>query len=111
MLGRVRRALASAPLRSEVVRGYRRAGQSGVKDPLAVFCERLDDYKAQVYRVRPEAVGTAVAGALEGAGSGRVVVPMDFPDEWMPGNSATGRRDFRVERDHGTLDAYRARWV
>jgi L-lactate dehydrogenase complex protein LldG len=105
VLERVREALASAPLRSDVVRQYRRAGQSGVNDPLALFCERLGDYKAQVTRVRPEAVGAAVAAALEGAGSDRIVVPADLPADWVPDGLAAARQGFVVERDNGALTA------
>ncbi len=84
VLQHVQQALASAPLRSEIARGYRRAGQSGVGDPLSLFCARVGDYKAEVFRVGPADVGEAVSGALKRAGSCRVVVPADLPDDWVP---------------------------
>ncbi len=123
VLQQVRQALASAPLRPDVARSYRRAGQSGVSDPLALFCARVGDYKAEVFRVEPSAVGEAVSGALKRAGSCRVVVPADLPDDWVPGvhddqvpddqvlidglleHPGTGPNEIAVERDRATLDA------
>ena len=130
VLQHVQQALASAPLRSEIARGYRRAGQSGVEDPLALFCARVGDYKAEVFRVGPADVGEALSGALKRAGSCRVVVPADLPDDWVPAvgvpavgvpavglpavgvlddqvpdDPQTGLNEIVVERDRATLDA------
>ena len=79
---------------------YRRAGELGVGDPLALFCDRLGDYRAQVSRVAPEAVGAAVAEMLGRAGSRHVVVPADLPSAWAPREAG-----LELERDRATLKA------
>jgi L-lactate dehydrogenase complex protein LldF len=100
LLASVRQALDSAPLESEVKREYQCAGQSGVANPLERFCERVSDYRAQVFRVTPEAVGETVADVLGRATSSRVVVPADIPDEWLP-----HRDRFTVQHDYADLSA------
>ena len=73
--------------------------------------------------MEPSAVGEAVSGALKRAGSCRVVVPADLPDDWVPGvhddqvpddqvlidglleHPGTGPNEIAVERDRATLDA------
>ena len=74
ILDAVRAALAGAD-RSEVTvpRGYRSAT---VDDMLALFAERVEDYRASVRVVPADGVTDAIAAALEGA---RTVVPRGLP--------------------------------
>jgi len=51
-------------------------------DPVGMFVERVEDYKATVIRTGSEGVAAAVAQSLEGAR--RVVVPAGFNQAWRP---------------------------
>jgi L-lactate dehydrogenase complex protein LldG len=51
-------------------------------DPVGMFVERVEDYKATVIRTNPDGVAAAVARSL--AGSSRVVVPAGFNPSWVP---------------------------
>jgi L-lactate dehydrogenase complex protein LldG len=53
-------------------------------DPVALFVERVEDYKATVIRTHPDKVAAAVAKSLVGAR--RVVVPAGFNPSWQPGD-------------------------
>jgi L-lactate dehydrogenase complex protein LldG len=75
VLGRVRAALGAAVAVPEVPRDYRGAGQAADGDPVALFCERVADYRADVRRVRASELPEAVAAACERRGARRLVVP------------------------------------
>jgi L-lactate dehydrogenase complex protein LldG len=81
ILARLRTALGPAPSAPPVPRDYRvdDDGEAGAR--LALFVDRLVDYKAAVTRCRPDELAGAVAAAL--AGANRVVVPADVPDGWL----------------------------
>jgi L-lactate dehydrogenase complex protein LldG len=71
----VRSALAGAgrgPV--EVPRGYRSREYDG--DLVALFCERVADYRAEVVRCGSDDVDAAITAALDGA---RAVVPEGLP--------------------------------
>lgn len=51
-------------------------------DPVGMFVERVEDYKATVIRTDAKGVPAAVAKSL--AGSSRVVVPGGFNPSWLP---------------------------
>lgn len=53
-----------------------------LSDPVGLFVERVEDYKATVIRTHPEGVAAAVLRSLEGAA--RVVVPAGFNASWLP---------------------------
>jgi L-lactate dehydrogenase complex protein LldG len=94
ILRRVRAALADVPAggpeAEPVLRDYRRTHhETGLVD---LFAERVADYRATVRRVSREALGDAIAEALDGKA---VVAPADLPDEWA------GRID--VRRDEPPL--------
>ena len=76
MLSAVRRALADAPAAPTVTRSYRAADVVEGDALMALFVERVSDYRATVVRCGPDEVESAVAAALEGA---RAVVPVDLP--------------------------------
>jgi L-lactate dehydrogenase complex protein LldG len=73
ILGEVRRALAGAPRPGAVPRDYRRAAATDRAATVALFAERVADYRATVVRCGPDEVGARIVGALP-AGA-RVVVP------------------------------------
>lgn len=77
ILDRIRRAKATRDV--AVPREYRGAGQTPVDDAVALFVERVDDYRATVHRCRNAEAPGAVAGILRAAGRRRIVVPPDFP--------------------------------
>jgi L-lactate dehydrogenase complex protein LldG len=75
VLGRVRTALAGAPGPPEVPRDYRRARPG---DPVALFAERVEDYKATVFRVDRAGLATAIAERCAERGVTRLGVPADL---------------------------------
>jgi L-lactate dehydrogenase complex protein LldG len=79
ILARVRDALGPSPAVPDVPRAYRAAG-SLPRDAAAVdlFCERVAEYRATVYRVAVAEVPATVRAIL--AGAARVGVPPGFPD-------------------------------
>jgi len=81
ILGRVRAAAGPA---LHVERGYRRSGALEPAARVALLCERIGDYKADVRRVEPEQLGGAIAEALEARGARRVGVPPQLPETWRP---------------------------
>jgi L-lactate dehydrogenase complex protein LldG len=94
ILRRVRAALADVPAggpdAEQVPRDYRRTHhETGLVD---LFAERVADYRATVRRLSRDALGDAIAEALDGKA---VIAPADLPDEWA------GRID--VRRDEPPL--------
>ncbi|HEX3221997.1 MAG TPA: LUD domain-containing protein [Nocardioides sp.] len=74
ILGRVRAALAGAPESPVAAVPRRTPGDAG--DIVALFCERVADYRAVVERCTPRRLAARVRAALpEGV---RVVVPLDL---------------------------------
>jgi L-lactate dehydrogenase complex protein LldG len=81
VLGRVRAALATggagAPAPVAIPRAYRQAGRAIDPDALvALFCERVGEYRAQVHRAPAASLADVVAGLLAGR---RVLVPAAPP--------------------------------
>jgi L-lactate dehydrogenase complex protein LldG len=86
VLARVRRALASVPEGETpedvpVPRAYLEREPDGT---LERFLERVADYGAGVRVVAADDLAGAVGDAFRAHGVGRVVVPADVPDEWLP---------------------------
>ncbi len=79
VLGRVRAALIDRPEASPAPRSYRRVGTLDHEKRVALFCDRVDDYHADVRRVSATELGPAIAAALGGR---RVAVPPGLP--WRP---------------------------
>ena len=76
VLGAVRRALAGAPERPEVPRGYRSLPAPDRAELLDLFAERVEDYRATVLRCSTQDVQRIVAEAVAGRS---VVVPAQLP--------------------------------
>jgi L-lactate dehydrogenase complex protein LldG len=79
ILGRVRSALADRPTAPPALRTYRRRGALGEADRVALFCERVGDYRADVRRVTAPELEPAITAVLSGR---RVAVPAALP--WRP---------------------------
>jgi L-lactate dehydrogenase complex protein LldG len=96
VLGRIRAAndAAGHPPPPEVPRDYHRSGEHppGAAPLLALFRDRLVDYKATVLDASADGVPAALRTALAGT-TGRVVVPPGLPEGWWPDGV----------RDDGTL--------
>ena len=73
VLDRIRSALGSGAVVPEVPREYRGAGAPAEGDVVALFCERVADYKATVRRVAVADLAAAVAGACSERGVRRLV--------------------------------------
>ena len=91
ILGRVRMALRDVPADED---GAPPAFDESVDvagarcDLVALFCERVADYRADVRRVAVEEIAAAVIAACAERGARRVAVPADLPEEWRPGGMA-----------------------
>ena len=81
ILVRIAEALADRPAPAPVDRSYRRAGDH--PDPVTLFAERVDDYRATVEIVTAAGLPAAVARVLSARGARRVAVPVDLPGEWL----------------------------
>ncbi len=79
VLSRIRTALAQRPEPAPVPRDYRR--QQGPGD-VALFAERVADYRAEVHRDAD--VPAALARILAGREITELVVPDGFPEHWLP---------------------------
>ncbi len=79
VLARVRAALGPSPEVPAVPRDYAGAGAGGFADPVAVFCERAAEYRAEVHRVPEDGVEAAIAERLAAHGARRVAVPPALP--------------------------------
>jgi len=76
MLGRIRAALGDpAPAPAEVPRDYQHGAR---KVDLDLFVERLEDYKAVVYR------GVSVAETVAALAPATLVVPPGIAADWLP---------------------------
>jgi L-lactate dehydrogenase complex protein LldG len=81
ILGRVREAISGADAPA-AVRDYRTAGTSDAAARVALFCERVGEYKADVRRVTM--VATEIAAVCESLGARRLVVSAGLPPAWRP---------------------------
>jgi L-lactate dehydrogenase complex protein LldG len=84
ILGAIRTALADRPAAVEVPREYRRTSERSRDEIVALFAERVGEYRATV---RIVAAGELREGLSELCGereARRLAVPTDIPDDWRP---------------------------
>jgi len=81
VLGRIRSALGPGAVVPDVPRAYRGAGAAAAAagDVVALFCERVADYRATVRRVAAADLASAVASACAERGVRRLVIPPGGP--------------------------------
>jgi iron-sulfur cluster protein len=84
VLGRIRAALADRPPPVEVARGYRRADGRSREEVVALFAERVGEYRASVRRVASTGLGELLSDLCREREVGRLAVPGDLPGGWRP---------------------------
>jgi L-lactate dehydrogenase complex protein LldG len=83
ILAAVRKATAGEAAPETVERTYRREGARSRAERIALFAERVGDYRATVRRVaRP-----ALQETIEELAPGRIGVPAGLPREWRPSDA------------------------
>ena len=81
ILARIR-ATERTPL--PFVRAYRRTGARSLEERVALFCERVSDYRAEIRRTTDVAAEAAELG-------GRLLVPAGLPNAWRSPNTVEDR--------------------
>jgi L-lactate dehydrogenase complex protein LldG len=84
MLERIEAALADHPAPVQVPRDYRRRGERGRADVVALFAERAGEYQATVRRAARGELTLTLAELAAEAGARRMAVPTDLPSDWRP---------------------------
>jgi L-lactate dehydrogenase complex protein LldG len=102
ILGRI--AAAGRAPAAPVPRAYRRDGARPAAERLALFCERVGDYRADVERVGAGALAGAIAAACERHGARRLVVPAGLPAAWRPPDLELVEDDGLTARELDRLD-------
>jgi L-lactate dehydrogenase complex protein LldG len=85
ILQRVRGALTGPPVDRPIPAGYRRRGTLGDEDRVALFCERVGEYRADVRRVAESEVAAVVESVCAARGARTLVVPTGLPQAWRSG--------------------------
>ncbi|MCX5144473.1 MULTISPECIES: LUD domain-containing protein [unclassified Streptomyces] len=94
VLGRVRDALALAPAAdTPVPRDYRTGRTLPDAERLALFTDRLVDYKAQVHPCTADRTAEVVAEVLRERGAGRIGVPAGLDPAWLTAYEGEVRQD------------------
>lgn len=84
VLGRVRDALALAPTPDTTIpRDYRTGRTLPDDERLALFTDRLVDYKAQVHTCTATRTAEVIAQVLDGLGARRIGVPAGLDEQWL----------------------------
>jgi L-lactate dehydrogenase complex protein LldG len=65
-------------------REYRHTDERARDELVALFCERVDDYKAEVQRVSSAQLPQAIGAAAARHGARRLVIPAALPEAWRP---------------------------
>ncbi|MFJ7243442.1 lactate utilization protein C [Kitasatospora sp. NPDC098652] len=98
ILGRIRGALADVPADElptdvPVPRNYRLSHVEPGQDTVALFAERVADYRATVTRTDRAGLRDAIAVALTRRGALRLALPDGFPAESLPSGSWEWHRE------------------
>lgn len=98
ILSRIREALGDVPASEQpeavaVARSYRHSGTATHEEMLARFIERVADYKVDVQCVRAEDLLQTITVICRQRGIQRLVVPVDVPSDWLPGEIELLRDD------------------
>lgn len=102
VLGRIKDALALAPTPDTTVpRAYRTGRTLPDDERLALFTDRLVDYKAHVHTCTADRTAATVAEVLRQRGARRIGVPAGLDPAWL------GAYDGEVQQDTDTIPAPR----
>ncbi|MCX4790928.1 MULTISPECIES: LutC/YkgG family protein [unclassified Streptomyces] len=102
VLGRIKDALALAPTPDTTVPRTYRTGRTLPDDErLALFTDRLVDYKAHVHTCTADRTAATVAEVLRERGARRIGVPAGLDPAWL------GVYDGEVQQDSDTIPAPR----
>ncbi|MFE9819973.1 LUD domain-containing protein [Streptomyces sp. NBC_00236] len=94
VLGRVRDALALAPAAdTPIPRAYRTGRSLPDEERLALFTDRLVDYKARVHLCTADRTAEVVAEVLRERGAGRIGVPEGLDPQWLSAYDGEIRQD------------------
>ncbi len=105
MLARIAAALGDTPAPVIPSRTYHTTDTSPHAEQVARFAERVAEYRAQVTQVPAAALPDAIAARLAEQRIGRLVVPADLPDAWLPAGVDVVRDGAPVTLSHLELDA------
>jgi L-lactate dehydrogenase complex protein LldG len=83
ILDRIERALRDRPAAAEIPREYHQAGTATSTDLVALFAERVADYRAEVRECTHDQVAGTIRHALAEQRAQRIIVPPGFPPEWI----------------------------
>ncbi|MGW6395064.1 LutC/YkgG family protein [Streptomyces sp. NPDC055103] len=106
VLGRIRRALADAPVAPEPARDYLTTHTpDDLTAVLDLLHENLADYRAIVHRATESELPSLIAWLLEQHAAGSVAVPPGLPAAWLSGTTAEQRHDEGALLTPDDLDA------
>ncbi len=80
ILRRIGSALSDRPAPGPIPRDYDR--ERAVEDPIALFAERVADYRAAVRRVKPRRLGVWIDALLDARDATTIAAPADIPKNW-----------------------------
>jgi L-lactate dehydrogenase complex protein LldG len=84
ILARVRAAQGAPAEVVPIPREYRQTDTRPHDQLVTLFCERVDDYRAEVERIGAEQLLHAIAAAASRHGARRVAIPPELPHGWRP---------------------------
>ena len=84
VLGRIRHALADRPAPVEIPRDYRQRSERSREEIVAVFAERVGEYRASVHPAAGDDVRGVVTRLCRDRGAKRMVAPDGLPAQWRP---------------------------
>jgi L-lactate dehydrogenase complex protein LldG len=86
MLETVGQASARAKSALSIPRRYRRHGRLDFEQRVALFCERVGEYRAIVTRVHESGIAAACAAICTTQVARKIVLPHGLPHTWRPPN-------------------------
>jgi len=67
-----------------IQRSFRTEGTLNSAERIALFSDRLHDYGAGLHESSPEQLRTVISRVLAGREKKSIIVPHDWPENWMP---------------------------
>ena len=104
ILARIANAVGGAQPPPSVAREYRRTGQRVPAERVALFFERVGEYRADVRRIAADEVAGAVAAVCRELGARSLAVPVELPAAWRPAEVELVEDTGLTPRELDTLD-------